>query len=337
MTTIEEGRAAAASVTRSDLAVLLVDLPSQEIIAASNSLLELLDSDRGQMIGCRIQTFVAGSHPQVLSLLASGHLDGAEADRMVKGLDGETFPVHAWAHVLGSKRPARYAIMLVLDRRPVPAVPSVTEAVPVYAAVDVQWRIDHVSSGVDALLGYAPDDLAGVSLSRLIHPDDFPQLFAGLAATSVSRLGALVRVRLRRTDGVWRPCAMRLAPLAKPPGFAFVLRSVTDPDPIEGQTADVDQVLRRLSEYLLVEQSQMPPAQLPTSIELPALSHLSSTEWEVLIRLHTGATPADISLALGRDSRTIQLHSDSILNKLGVGSPDELMSLLAKASREVIA
>ena len=45
---------------------------------------------------------------------------------------------------------------------------------------------------------------------------------------------------------------------------------------LTARTDDIDQVLRRLGEYLLVEQSQMPPAQLPTSIELPALSRLSS-------------------------------------------------------------
>jgi PAS domain S-box-containing protein len=337
MTTVDEGRAAAVSVTGSDLAVSLIDLPSHEIVAVSDSLLGMLDSDRGQMIGCPIETFVAGNHPEVLSLLASGHLDGAEADRMVKGLDGSTFPVHAWAHVLGSRRPARYAVLLVLDRRPVTAAPIRSEGAPVYGAVDVQWRIDHVSSGVDALLGYAPDDLAGVWLSRLIHPDDFPQLFAGLAATSGSRLGALVRVRLLRADGAWRPCRMRLAPLTHPPGFGFILRSMTDPDPTQAQSADIDLALRRLSEYLLVEQSQMPPAQLPTSTELSALSRLSSSEWEVLVRHHTGASPGDIGVALGGDSRTIQVHFNSILDKLGVGTRDELASLLASASKPVIA
>jgi DNA-binding CsgD family transcriptional regulator len=202
MTTVDEGRAAAVSVTGSDLAVSLIDLPSHEIVAVSDSLLGMLDSDRGQMIGCPIETFVAGNHLEVLSLLASGHLDGAEADRMVKGLDEATF------------------------------------------------------------------------------------------------------------------------------GFGFVLRSMTDSDATEVQATDIDQVLRRLSEYLLVEQSQMPLAQLPTSTELPALSQLSSREWEVLVRHHTGASPADITLALGGDSRTIQLHFKSILDKLGVDTPDELTSLL---------
>ena len=103
----------------------------------------------------------------------------------------EIFPVHAWAHVLGNKRPARYAILLVLDRRPVPTAPGEAADVRVYGAVDVHWQVDHVSSGVEVLLGHDPDELVGVLLSRLIHPDDFPQLFAGLAATTASRLGAL--------------------------------------------------------------------------------------------------------------------------------------------------
>ena len=130
---------------------------------------------------------------------------------------------------------------------------------------------------------------------------------------------------------------MRIAPLSQAPGFGFILRPVSGADPIEGPTADVDQVLARLSEYLLVEQSQMPPTQLPTSSELPALGQLSSTEWEILVRFNTGASLDDISYALRRDPRTVRLHLSSIFEKLGVSTTDELAALLATANDVPVA
>jgi DNA-binding NarL/FixJ family response regulator len=105
---------------------------------------------------------------------------------------------------------------------------------------------------------------------------------------------------------------------------------------LDETTANVDEVLQRLHDYLLVEQSLSTPAQLPTSSELPALGELSSTEWEILLRLNTGAVPEDIGAALGRDPRTIDLLVGSICDKLGVSSTEELMSLLASASREPV-
>jgi DNA-binding CsgD family transcriptional regulator len=186
-------------------------------------------------------------------------------------------------------------------------------------------------------LGYDPDDLAGMMLTKLIYPDDFPGVFAALAATHTSRLGALARVRLRQADGTWRACRMRIAPLSQAPGFGFILRPLNDADPNEGPTADVDEVLHRLSEYLLTEQSQLPPTQLPTSSELPALGQLSSTEWEILIRLNTGASRDDISYALRRDPRTVSLLLSSIFEKLGVSNTEELLLLLATANGVPVA
>jgi DNA-binding CsgD family transcriptional regulator len=332
MTTAEGRHAAVTSVTESDLSVALIDLATQEIVAASKSLLDLLELDQQELIGRRVSDFVAGRQTGALPLLAGGYLDGAEADRIVRDLTGDTFPVHAWAHVLGSVRPARYATLLILDRRDAATTPTEEVEDSVYGAVDAEWRIDHVSSGIQPLLGYEPDALAGTSLFALIHPEDLSTAMAGLAAIHATALGALACLQFRHADGHWQPCRMRFVPLTRGPGFGFLLRAQTDLAVVDETTANVDEVLQRLHDYLLAEQSMSSPAQLPTSSELSTLGQLSSTEWEVLLRLNTGAEPEDIGAALRRDPRTIRLHLASIFEKLGVSTRDELLSLLASAS-----
>ncbi|HEY5173825.1 MAG TPA: diguanylate cyclase, partial [Acidimicrobiia bacterium] len=71
---------------------------------------------------------------------------------------------------------------------------------------DAQSRITWVSGAVRAALGFEPDELAGVSVFDLVHPEEHPaiaQRFLGFVAeTGTDR--PPIELRLRRADGTYR-------------------------------------------------------------------------------------------------------------------------------------
>src|SRR4051794_26176337 len=108
-----DGDLAAAAVSRAGLAVLQVDLPTLRITAVSASAAALLGAAPTDLVGCPIRDFVADEPTGGVPLLVTGRLDGFEAPRRLRRVDGAVVEVYVWVHVLGEERPARYgAVML---------------------------------------------------------------------------------------------------------------------------------------------------------------------------------------------------------------------------------
>jgi PAS domain S-box-containing protein len=317
------------AVTGSAQPVALVELPSQLILAVSDDVLSLLGATRGQLVGHRVDEFVAQEPSGALALIAAGRLDGAQATRILSGPEGMVRPVQAWAHALGRQRPPGYAIVLLIDDA-VQREQQPQGRLRTYGVVDESWRIDHVSSNVTELLGYPVDDVVGRQLTELVHPHDVPEILAGLASAENTHLHTLARVRMLGADQRWRWFQMRLGPLARPPGFGFVLRALTEmsSDP----TAGLHEFLAQVSGETLADVALMPGPQMPTSIQLPALANLSSQQWEILVRVNTGASEQQIAAALHLGPNIVRSHLSAIFETLGVHSTRELVNLLASAA-----
>ena len=78
----------AEAISRSGLAVAQVDLATQRLVAVSDSVAALLGSDRPELLGRLVSDFVDGEPTGALPLLATGRLDGFEAPRRLRRLDG---------------------------------------------------------------------------------------------------------------------------------------------------------------------------------------------------------------------------------------------------------
>ncbi len=63
-------------------------------------------------------------------------------------------------------------------------------------------RIVWVSPSVTAALGWKPDDLVGMDVADVLHPDDLPRHYASRSATGQELVG-VVRARLRARDGTY--------------------------------------------------------------------------------------------------------------------------------------
>src|SRR5262249_29714651 len=62
-------------------------------------------------------------------------------------------------------------------------------------------------------------------------------------------------------------------------------------------------------------------------VHLSQLADLSSRQWEVLTALVRGESEADVAASLHLDETSVHDHVTAILEKLGVGSRDELVAL----------
>jgi diguanylate cyclase (GGDEF)-like protein/PAS domain S-box-containing protein len=75
----------------------------------------------------------------------------------------------------------------------------------VVAVLDAEGTLRYVSPAVEAMLGYAPEEVVGTGVFDYVHPDDVGRAVGALAETLVTP-GALppIEFRARRADGAWR-------------------------------------------------------------------------------------------------------------------------------------
>jgi diguanylate cyclase (GGDEF)-like protein/PAS domain S-box-containing protein len=75
----------------------------------------------------------------------------------------------------------------------------------VVAILDADGAVSYVNPAVEAMLGYAPEEVVGTCVFDYVHPEDAGRAVAALAE-SLETSGALppVKFRARRADGSWR-------------------------------------------------------------------------------------------------------------------------------------
>ena len=286
------------------------------------------------MLGRSATDFVDGDPTGALPLLATGRLDGFEAPRRIRRVDGSIIDAYIWAHVLGLDRPARFGAIFALkggDR----ARPGLSTSSPghdhrVIGTVDDEWRIDRISCDVEAVLGYRAPELAGALFLAAINPHDLPDLLAGLAHVHATGRHAVVRLRVRRADMRWIWCRARLAALGDPPRFAFTLRPLLDRSRVTSteRLTELERRLGRIAYELRSVGLPVPSSESPGLAELPELATLTSREWETLSLLADGGRVASIATALGLSQSTVRNHLSAVFRKLNVGSQSELLAFL---------
>src|SRR5439155_936860 len=81
----------------------------------------------------------------------------------------------------------------------------IEQAMDIIAVLDAEGAIRYASPSVLPLLGYVPEDLVGLSIFALVHPDDVDEtlrVFSEGVATGQG--GRLLELRLRHKDGTFR-------------------------------------------------------------------------------------------------------------------------------------
>ena len=327
------GPAAAEAVNSSDLAVAQVDLATHRIVAASDAVAAMVGLDRTQLVGRLITEFVEGELTGGLPLLATGRLEGFEAQRQIRRADGTVVDAYVWAHVLGSIRPARYGAALLMSGGSA-QLPSLWLASPgsdhtVIGTVDEQWRIDRISHEVRAVLGYAPGEVAGKQPLTGVNPHDLPQVLSGLAHVHATDRNAVVRLRVRQADSRWLWCRAHLSAMGGAPRFAFTLRAITSDEVPDSERRDsLESRLARIAEEVRSVAFSAPIDRAPVLADMPELADLTRREWQTVSLLADGGRVGGIAEALGLTPSTVRNHLSAIYRKVDVRSQAELLDRL---------
>lgn len=324
---------AAEAVSRAGVAAVQMDLATLRVTAVSEMAAALLGAAPADLVGRSVSEFVADEPTGAIPLLVTGRLDGFEAPRRLRRADGTVVEAYVWVHVLGDRRPARHAAVMVTED-----VRSATGMLPgpaaqdqkVIGTVDDEWRIDRISAEVEGMLGYRAADLAGASLLAAVHPSDLPGLLAGLSYVHATGRGSAIRVRVRTAANEWLWCRAHLSALDASPRFAFTLRPQVDPrGAATDRLRELETSLARIAhEARTAGLAMSAGAAAPVLADLPVLATLTSREWEVVGALADGARVATIARQLHVSPSTVRNHLSSVYRKLDVGSQAELLELL---------
>lgn len=271
-----------------------------------------------------------------LALLATGALDGYTRQATVTRPDGVEvdYDIRVTAWPRGHRRDV--AVTLIMSpQQELQAGPDLPDGMPqraiVLGSIDGNWAIDRLTSDADEVLDVPAVDLLGRSLLTLVHPDDVPTLYLLAAHATEAHSTATATLRLSARDDVVLQCRFGLNPLAGPPpsGFAFCLASAAEQRPTDQLRAkELEDHLQRIAREVEAAGIASRSRLLPTSLQLPELSALTSREYEIVVLLAAGHRVDGLAKELYLSQSTVRNHLSAVFRKLGVRSQSDLLSKL---------
>ena len=312
------------------LPMMEVRLASRLISDVSEPLVDLTGFGRDELIGSDPVRLLSGAPNPALPLLVSGQILGYEATTTLCRRDGQLTEVHVWAHILEPHQPPE-TCLLVIDDEQAPGVGPWTDTVEplaVLGTVDAHWRIDRITQGIEALLGYETDQVIGQPVLGVVHPGDVAELLTGIGHSAGSGHSVVVRVRLHGVDGAWRWCRACLATFPDAAGFAFLVTPASENANPADLAQELQERLVRIAFEVQAARALPQTAALPTASELPGLETLTAREMQILGHLRAGRRSGDIARSMSLAQSTVRNHLASVYRKLGVNSQVGLLAVL---------
>jgi diguanylate cyclase (GGDEF)-like protein/PAS domain S-box-containing protein len=116
---------------------------------------------------------------------------------------------------------------------------------------DFAGRRSYVSSAVQRMVGWSPQEFAGFKTLELLHAEDRPNVVAALHELRAGREGAIIEARVRRKTGdyIWVEASLRIVQDPKtgaPSGILNIVRDVTERKCAETSRAFQHSVIRAI-------------------------------------------------------------------------------------------
>jgi DNA-binding CsgD family transcriptional regulator/PAS domain-containing protein len=323
-------------VSHSHAPVMVLEVPSQVITAASPGAHQLLDGIAQPLVGRSLNDFTEGHPSGAMPLLAAGRITGYESLQVLKQTGQRR---RLWVRALADTGPelSVVAVLFKEDTTGRAFIPWKDEdsTSPMVGSTDARLMIDRVSSEVYESLGYPSEEIIGTSFLALIVPEDVAEVLSALAQTSKHKEGVSLRVGVVGVDLVAITCQLVLLPLTPAPSCAFALL----PEDVETGPADgraVADLITRLARGIRGAMTSQAVASAPLRPDVD-LSHLSSRELEIVLRLMAGDRVSSIAQLLFLSQGTIRNNLSSVFGKLRVKNQQELIALLRPAPATKLA
>lgn len=333
-------------VRTSEVPLAVLEVPSGDVVLANDAAFQVLGTspEALQRLPTVLELVVPDERTRAeaaLQALADGTVSGYQAVRRFAVAQGHARELSVWlsAVELEGQRVALWSAASVrrgsVQFKPLAGPPASAPGSVVLGTLDREWQIDRVSYDVVEMLGYQPEEMVGLPFLGLVHPADAQDFLVAVGQAGIGRRSVHVSMRIRAKTGTWRRVTTVVATFTddNPPAvaFAFVLPAGEDgaPDeppgaggaPLQVQLQRMDRdrqacaIVRRLH-------------RLPDVAQLPALSQLTSREWEILVLVLEGERVPSIAEDLYLSQSTVRNHLSSVFSKLGVHSQSALIRLL---------
>lgn len=322
-------------VQRSALPALLVRVPNEEIIAASEPAGHLLIDGPGKdLVGHSAEEYSADPPSGALVLVAQGRVNGFQASRTLRRCDGTKEPLQVWVRAGDREVPVGYAVAILWSGRRAPwmYLPARTEPDAeihqIIGTVDAQLHVERISDDV-RLLCMAPEDVIGSSFFTLFDVTSAVDVLQALADTTNSRRGLCLVVNVCRDD---MPAMGELIirPLSPAPSFSFCItvKDGSDDSTFPNDLRSFDTVGRGLHALGLAETLAR-----FNEAGLKGADRLTTRETDIVCRLMDGDRVPAIAKALFLSQSTVRNHLSNVFHKLGVGSQQELIDLIRETAK----
>jgi DNA-binding CsgD family transcriptional regulator/PAS domain-containing protein len=318
-------------VSHSHAPMMVLQVPSLVITAASQSAHKLLNPRGQPLIGRNLMDFLEGDPSGAMPLLAAGRLTGYETIRALK-LTGQRRRV--WVRAVPDTGPTRVAIAVLsredtTERAFVPWKDDDAGS-PVIGSIDAQLMIDRVSGEVYESFGYFVEEIIGRSFLSLIVPEDIAEVLLALSRTSKHEEGVTLRVGIVGAVLVPVRCQLVLLPLRPAPSCAFALLREDSHGSADGRA--IADLITRLSRGIRGGMTSQTISSAPIRSDVD-LRQLSGRELEIVTRLMSGDRVPAIARQLFLSEGTVRNHLSSVFGKLGVGTQQELIERLRPRPR----
>ena len=323
---------------------LVLEVPSERIVASSPAAARLLDPDGATVDGHLLRDFTTDRPASGQEVTAGARLDGAETPRVLRRSGSEDVHIRLWIRSFDHQPTSTFVVaVFVADGDPgserldpsddgtEPGADS-PDAPAVVGLVDASLLIERISSDAEALFGVPVSALLHTSLLSIIDQDDVARCLLALGESSASRNGVSLNVHM--VTGAGSPpirCELLLRPLQPAPRCAFVLMPISETEAGSNDPDNISVMLLRLRRGAEISRLDHGAFLGASERARPGLDRLTTREFEVVTRLLDGQRPPAIARALFLSQSTVRNHLGSVYAKLGVTSQQQLLNLLRSA------
>jgi DNA-binding CsgD family transcriptional regulator len=319
---------------------LVLEVPSQRIVAAGPGAARLLDPTGAPVVNHLLEEFTADQPMVGTDLLAGGRLNGFESFRVLRRARGAGVKVRMWVRTFERQPPSRLVlVVLIADRIAGKAVAVATQAPPpptpaVVGTINAELCIERISGDAAELFGVPMDRLLGRPVANFVAGMDRDVLSAAFEAATAGTNGVTVTVDIEvpADDGTSHAmgCEVLLLPLDPAPSCVFVLLP-TQLDPTPHAAESLPAILARFGAGAEIAHLAHGVFSGTTERDVPGLGTLTTRELEIVGQLLDGNRAPAIATKLFLTPSTVRNHLAAVFAKLGVNSQQQLVNLFRRA------
>ena len=315
---------------------LVLEVPSERIVAASPAATTLLDPAGGMIVGHLLEEFTGDRPMPGPDLFAGGRLNGFETFRTLRRAEGTDLKVRMWIRSFDHEPATDFVVVIIAaDGARTGGKSSWRHAPAVIGTANSKLLIERVSGDAEDLFGRVVTDVLGDSLLSLVAPADVAACLAALSEAAASQRGITLYLNVRTvgTEAAIR-CEVLLLPLQPSPSCAFVFLPTSTGRAEAQLSGTLSDILLRLGHGAEIAQLARGVFGGISEASLPGLSRVTTRELEIVTLLLDGERAPAIATKLFLSQSTVRNHLGSVFAKLGVTSQQELLDAIRKAQTD---